>query len=185
MPFTAGMRYKLASAISFSSMALTSPRWALTIISFSVNLYLRELPFGRSEEDREAYRYEDNLSVKCKFDKPYSTLQVSHAMKSTALCLAGQQLWGNTARRAGKREIHSLYTSHCPSSYSCCSSQKASGLQWDAFRLFSPSNSHFLSTQFNIWSTSISRSICTEAKLNILDSKSKIPLIVPREYSFI
>lgn len=112
MPFTAGMRYKLASAISFSSMALTSPRWALTIISFSVNLYLRELLFGRSEEDREAYRYEDNLSVKCKFDKPYSTLQVSHAMKSTALCLAGQQLWGNTARRAGKREIHSLYTSH-------------------------------------------------------------------------
>lgn len=71
----------------------------------------------------------------------------------------------------------------CPSSYSCCSSQKASGLQSGAFRLFSPSNSHFLSTQFNIWSTSISRSICTEAKLNILDSK--ISLIVPREYSFI
>lgn len=40
MPFTAEMRYKLASVVSFSSMALNSPRLALTNYHFFINSFL-------------------------------------------------------------------------------------------------------------------------------------------------
>lgn len=95
MPFTAEIRYKLASVVSFSSMALNISRLELTNYHFFVNKLisgiLRELWFCRSEEDREAYKYEDKPLVKYKHGKRYRTLEVSHPMRSTALYLVGQQ----------------------------------------------------------------------------------------------
>lgn len=94
MPFTEEMRYELATVVSYSSMALNIPRLALTNYHFFVNKLisgiLREFWFCRSEEDGEVYKYEDNLLVKYKYDKRYSTLEVSQPT-STALYPVRQQ----------------------------------------------------------------------------------------------
>lgn len=199
MPFTAEIRYTLASVFKLSFTSLNISRPALTNNHFFVNKLISELQLCRSKEDGKAYKYEDNLPVKYKHDKCYRSLEIGQPIRSTALYPVKQQPYEAIQQGGVAEGRYIVHTPLRPLPFQLFLLQflKSTWLQPGRSSLPSPSESrvgtetpfhcpktahlagrltHLTSTWFNVWSTCINGSICPEAELITLNIVKTLPL---------